>query len=200
MTTIPTQATHFSSEFPADSEFFGVHPLDESTAEDDALFLDGMDFIDNDAMYCGDDDDKIEPLQMNKQQHCNAIQEDDASYLLSNLQGAQQEDGATTITMSSLNSSSSSSLSSSFTSSSSLSSSFTSTSSSNGSMQRTTSINDQLQTLMASMKRTEETRKHIITQRQMLSPEQKTMLGEAKEQLKRSRLDFIIGSGVLQTM
>ena len=200
MTTIPTQATYFSSEFPADSEFFGVHPLDESTAEYDALFLDGMDFIDNDAMDCGDDDDKIEPLQMNKQQHCNAIQEDDASYLLSNLQGAQQEDGATTITMSSLNSSSSSSLSSSFTSSSSLSSSFTSTSSSNGSMQRTTSINDQLQTLMASMKRTEETRKHIITQRQMLSPEQKTMLGEAKEQLKRSRLDFIIGSGVLQTM
>ena len=193
MTTTPTQATHFSSEFPADSEFFDVHPLDESSAEDCALFFDGMDFIDecDDAMDCGDD--KIEPLHiMSKQgQHFNAIQENDASYLLSNLQGAQQEDGAGTITHTKNQPNTSSSSSASVVSS--------STSSNNGT-QRPTSINDQLQTLAASMKRTEETRRHIIAQRQILSPEQKTMLGMATEQLKRSRLDFITGSGLLSSL
>ena len=191
MTITPTQAAHFSLEFPADSEFFDVNPLDEPTTEYDALFFDGMDYIEcDDAMImdcCADDEDKIEPLQMSKQQQIDAIQEDDASYLLSNLQGQQQQDGAGT---NQLNTSSSSSASVTSTSS----------SSSNGSTQRPTSINDQLQTLMASMKRTEETRKHIIAQRQMLSPEQKTVLGTAKEQLKRSRLDFVTGSKLLSSL
>ena len=187
-TNTTTQAEHFSIEFPADSEFFNDHPIDGSTDQDNSLFFDGMEFLDEfeDVMDCSEDE--IEPLHLNKEQKVDAIQEDDASYLLSSLKGDQQDD-ATAVTMNSLSASSSSSIST----------SAASTTSGDG-RQRPITINDQLQTLMASMKRTEESRKHIIAQRQMMSPEQKTMLGMAKEQLKRSRLDFIKGSGLLSSL
>ena len=55
-----------------------------------------MRWCDDYGLLCRDDEDKIEPLQMSKQQQIDAIQEDDASYLLSNLQGQQQQDGAGT--------------------------------------------------------------------------------------------------------
>ena len=225
MTTTTTPQEYFSIEFRADSEFLDVsdfhdfHPADDFS---DADFLDSMDFIlqdedGDDAMGEGADkfDEALEPLRMSKQGQLDAFQEDDASHLLSNLQGgAQQEETADDIIKRSEQKKfdqqpsacdlSMCSYSTAQTSSgyshglnAAPSSVFTS---SNNVMQRTTPINAQLQTLAASMKRTEETRRHIIAQRQILSPEQKTMLGMATEQLKRSRLDFITGSGLLSSL
>ena len=59
---------------------------------------------------------------------------------------------------------------------------------------------DTLEETSGRPKRSEETRKHVIDQRIMLTPEQRTMLGMAKEHLKKRRLDFIKGSGLLSSL
>ena len=226
MTTTNTPQEYFSIEFPADREFLDVsdfhdfHPADDFS---DADFLDSMDFVlqdedGDDAMGEGADkfDEALEPLRMSKQGQLDAFQEDDASHLLSNLQGgAQQENTADDIIKRSeqqhkkfvqqpsvcdLSMCSYSTAQTSSGHSHGLNAAPSSASASSNGVQISTPINEQLQTLMASMKRTEETRKHIIAQRQMLSPEQKTVLGTAKDQLKRSRLDFITGSKLLSSL